>query len=210
MSDWFGLGGVIIAAVAIPVTIFSTRRWGTRPARIRFSWETTPLLPAAQLGGGQDAVKVTYCEIPVSDPHLFTLRLVNIGPTDITRAHFDGGDNLLVQLNSVMYGVIKTTHPAQTISPAIGAGGSLELAPVLLKRGEAWIVEAILSGEPRPVLHSPLSNTDIALSAGEEDPIYGAFLATLGETVFRTTVAGVPVGAFVRSLLASRSSRSSR
>jgi len=67
----------------------------------------------------------------------------------------------MVHLNAVMYGLIRSSHPTSTGTVAIGAEADIELRPMLLRRGEEWMVEAVLSGKPRPTIENPLIDTDV-------------------------------------------------
>jgi hypothetical protein len=60
-----------------------------------------------------------------------------------------------------MYGITSTSHPRYTVSGAIGSEGVLKLSPLLLHRGEEWVVEAVVQGDITPVLESPLIDTDV-------------------------------------------------
>jgi len=70
-----------------------------------------------------------------------------------------------------MYGLTGTSH-SNTVSPAIGAEAIIQLHPQLLRRGEEWIIEAVVSGTPAPELDSPLIDTDIV-----SEPAYAAEIA---------------------------------
>lgn len=155
---WIGLAGLLVAVVSIGATILAARRWGNRRKRIAFSWEAARLLP---VGRSERLLEVTFRDIPVTDPHLVTVRVANVGPLDIASKHFDAGRSLVVNLNCMMYGLTHSSHPSGTVTGAIGSDGVVELRPVLLRRGEEWAVEAVVGGEPKPTLDSPLVDTDL-------------------------------------------------
>jgi hypothetical protein len=192
-GDWLSLAGLIVAVVGVPTAVLATRRWGTRRARLQFGWDVTPLLLVARLDE-HDQIKITYRGRPVDNPHLLTVRLANVGPVDITRAHFDGGENVAVKLNCVMYGLTKTTHPDHTDTTVAGRAGQILLTPLLLKRSEEWIIEAIVSGWPQPELHCPLTDTDV--THGKADNFDG-FLGSLRFQVKGTLFGPEAVGGYL-------------
>lgn len=210
-GDWLSLAALIVAVVAIPIAVLATRRWGTRRRRLRFSWEVTPLLPVPQLDN-REQVKVTYKDIPVSNPHLVTIRLANVGPVDVSRANFDGDENVVVKLNCIMYGITDTTHPDHTVATAVGETGKIFLTPLLLKRSEEWIVEAIVSGSPEPELSCPLADTDVTCGTADDYKLIRFFLIVLRAALPFLPVVRPVADALTDLLLVSdrRSSRSSR
>ena len=155
---WIALVAVIVAIVGIAVTIFAARRWGNRRRKLLFSYESTSLLP---IGAEHHLLKITYRDIPVKEPHLVTVRVANIGPADIASQHFDAGRSAVVRLNCTMYGLTRNSHPQYTVSRAIGAEGVIELRPLLLHRGEEWVVEAVTQGDASPTIESPFIDTDV-------------------------------------------------
>jgi hypothetical protein len=159
---WIALAAVVVAIIGIAATVFAARRWGNRRRRILFSCEAAPLLPIAD---ENHLLEVTYRDFPVKDPHLVTVRIANIGSSDIASQHFDAGRSLIVDLNCTMFGVTSTSQPRYTVSGAIGSEGVLELRPLLLHRGEEWVVEAVVSGEVNAVLDCPLIDTDVVEGA---------------------------------------------
>lgn len=117
---WIAIAGVIVGAIGIGATVLAARRWGNRRRKILFAWEQVPLLAA---GADHGLLEVTYRDIPVENPHLVTVRVANVGASDVASDHFDAGLPLIVHLNCTMYGVTRTTHPQYTAGGAIGAEG---------------------------------------------------------------------------------------
>src|SRR3712207_4896455 len=87
VAEWLALGALVVALLALPLTIWATRRWGERRSRLLFTYRSVPLLPR----GDRQLLKVTYRDLDVPEPHLVTLRLRNVGPKDIASGHFDQG-----------------------------------------------------------------------------------------------------------------------
>lgn len=157
----FALGALVVAIVAIPITAWITRRYGTRRKRLLFLFEATSLVPTIK-SYAADALKVTYHNVPVDDPHLLTIRVENVGPADVASTHFDSGRPVEVRLNSTLYGMLSATHGEHTVGPAMGTKDAvIELTPLLLKRRDAWVVEVLVSGNPAPRLVSSLIDTDV-------------------------------------------------
>jgi hypothetical protein len=124
VEGWEWLIGIAIAVVFGGGAILATRAWGTRRRRVLVIWDATPLLPTGQLGS-EDLIKVMYGHHVVHDPHLVTIRVKNVGPVDVARAHFDGGQDLVVKLNCVLYGLTSTTHPHNASPATASEAGSV-------------------------------------------------------------------------------------
>lgn len=162
-SEWLSFVGIILAAVGIAAAIWAARTWGTRRCKLLVAYTTTGLLP---LGATRSDVKLTFHDLPVTDPHLVTLRLKNIGSQDITRDHFDGGEPLKIALNSTLFGLVGSDgSDGAEPSIVVGAIGSQDavvgFAPCLMPRGTEWVAEFIVSGSAAPKLRGRLVNTDI-------------------------------------------------
>jgi hypothetical protein len=174
-SEWLALATLIVAIVGIPSTVLATRAFGNRRARLLFNCRAVPLLPEGDQHG---LVKVTYRDFDVADPHLVTISIANIGPTDIPSEAFDQGRGIRVDLKgTVFYGVV-SVPPAkergEILSQAVGTDdGYIVLGPALLRRGAVWTVEVLVSGDPDPELTSSLINTDVVRS--EEDGLQVGF-----------------------------------
>jgi hypothetical protein len=156
-AAWLALAALAAAVVIGIATVWATRR-GVRRRRILLSYEASPLLPSGNKGG---LLAVTFRDIPAENPYLVTVRIRNLGPTDLTTAHFDQGKPLRVDLQCQMLGVTRTSLPGSTISRAVGAEAVLELAPCLLRVDDEWVVEAVVDGKPDCDLSSPLIDTDV-------------------------------------------------
>lgn len=93
-----------------------------------------------------------------------------------------------------MYGVVSTSHPAKTLSGAIGSPGWLEVRAGLLRRREEFLIEAVVSGEPRPSLLSPLIDVDVI------DGEVFDWRRDLARTVLESVVLTLPLGRVTVSL----------
>lgn len=162
-TEWLTLTAIVVTLIVGVAAVIATRRWGNRRRRLLFSYEVAPLLAE---GSANDLLQITYRDFPVRDPHLVTVRLRNVGPADVATGHFDGGRPFLVRLNCKMYGPTRASHPGATVSTAIGAEGKIELRPHLLRKGEEWVVEAVVEGSPEPEYESPLIDTDVVEGPG--------------------------------------------
>jgi hypothetical protein len=151
---------IVAALVVCALTIWATRRWGKRRNRLLFEYNSAALIPHRE--NPTNLLKVTYRDMEVAEPHLVTIRLRNVGPSDIATPHFDDGRPITIRLNAVMYGLTGGTYPVRNIvSSAVGADGELSVGPHLLRRNEEWIFEAVVQGDARPELDSPLVDTDV-------------------------------------------------
>jgi hypothetical protein len=160
--------GIVVGVLAIFTGIFAARRWGNRRMRVLYQWQAAPLL--IDSGGG--LLKVTFRDFEVADPHLLSIRFQNIGPADIATERFDGAVPLRVILNCTMFGVTRSSDPKTTRTGSLGSAGEISMLPHLFKKGEEWLVEAVVGGQPDPNLQSPLIDTDVV-----DGPTYIAQLA---------------------------------
>lgn len=158
-SDVIAVLGVTVAIVAIVVTVLATRRYGTRRRRLHIDHHAAPMINTVP-GYADPKLKVTYEGEEIVNPHLVTLRIINLGPTDITASHFHEGDPLVVTLNCRSYAITGTPYPDSTTFGSLD-DGTILLGPRLMKKGEEWIVEVVVSGSPLPTVTSPLVDTDI-------------------------------------------------
>lgn len=156
------VAGFVLALVAIPISVLATWHWGNRRRKLVFAWEATALVPDAH--GSPGDLGVTYRGVPVSDPYLLRLSLLNAGPKDLATADFDNSQPLVISLDCTMYGLVRTSHPASTLTTVgnePGSEGVIKLTPVLLRHRDEWTVEAVVGGDPTPQIDSPLIDTSI-------------------------------------------------
>lgn len=157
-AELIGLIGVIVAVLVGVAAILATRRWGNRRNKLMFTWESVPMLPVESAGG---LLQVTYRDFPIPEPHLVTVRMINVGPNDVATKHFDGGASLRIELNCTMFGLLRSSHPAKTASRSIGSDAVVELRPSLLRKGDEWRVDIVVGNRPDPKVKSSLIDTDI-------------------------------------------------
>lgn len=158
LGEWLGIVSLVLVLIFGVLALVAARRYGTRRRKVLFAFSTAPLLPVGQPPG---LLEITYRSFPVPDPHLVTFRVTNVGPLDIASEHFDSNRPLLVRLNCTLYGVTATTHPDQTVSPPLGTEAVIALEPMLIRRGEEWVIEAVVEGDSMPELESSLIDTDV-------------------------------------------------
>lgn len=158
-GTWIGLAALLVAILAIPTTIFATRQWGNRRARLEVEVSATPLLPAAARPG---LLEVTYREIPVKEPYLVSVTLRNSGPRDVATKMFDGERSITAKFDQTFYGLTATQGGIEVASPGIGAEAAIvAVRPGLLKRGESWSFSAVTSGPVDVAVDAPLIDTDV-------------------------------------------------
>lgn len=157
LAPWLAMATLVVAVIGALASVIATRRFGNRRSKIQFSWDSLSLLASERQ---PEALHVIYGNQAVEQPNLVTLRLRNIGPRDVTSAHFDGSRPIEIELDaSAMYGLSRTTHERETSWDS--KMGYIRLAPTLLKRGDEWTAEAITQGRPKPyIITNPLIDTD--------------------------------------------------
>jgi hypothetical protein len=108
-----------------------------------------------------------------------------------------------VDLNCKIFGLVSATPPAVTATGAIGSCAPVDMLPLLLKRGEMWTANVVVSGKPKPVLLSSLIDVDVDILEGPPpdnetlDLVVDAALAILPWPIRPLTSLG---SALVRSL----------
>ena len=167
--QWIAIASLIVAALAIPSAIWATRQWGTRRARLECSAHSSPLLPKP---GREGLLQVTYRDFPVTDPHIVSFALRNVGPRDIASSFFDSGSSIKITLQGTFYGLTEVDG-ARLDMPALGTTDAVVMIrPLLIKRGESCSFSAIVSGPSDVKLELPLIDTDIVMR-NAEDPSPG-------------------------------------
>lgn len=164
-GTWLGFAALVVAIVAIPVTVFATRHWGNRRARLDVAIDAIPLLPEGMQPG---LLEVTYRDIPVSAPHLVTVTFWNSGPRDLASDMFDNGRSIAVRFDQTFYGLTAVNGGVQTRSPAVGARADEAIVfvrPALLKRGSSWSFSAVTTGPVEVNVDAPLIDTDVRATA---------------------------------------------
>lgn len=149
----------VVALIAIPVTIWATRRWGNRRGKISVSISSTALIPE-----GSNRLEVTYRDIAVHSPHLVTVVFRNSGPKDISSSMFDSGKPTVVSFDTTFYGVTSVQGGVNLVSRAIGAtppDSIVEIAPGLLRRKAEWSFSAVVTGPVEVAIESTLIDTDL-------------------------------------------------
>lgn len=148
-----------VAVIAIPVTIWATRRWGNRRGRISVSISATALIPE-----GSGRLEVTYRDIPVHSPHLVTISLRNSGPKDISSSMFDSGKPTVVSFDTTFYGVTSVHGGVKLTSSAIGTtppDSTIGIKPGLLRRRSEWSFSAVVTGPVVVSIDSTIIDTDL-------------------------------------------------
>jgi hypothetical protein len=161
MDEWLGWIALVVAILSVPITIWGTRQWGNRRARVEVSANATPLLPGDTREG---LLEVTFRDIPVRDPHLVSVSVRNIGPRDLSTQTFDSGRPITVRFDNTFYGLTQVGGGVRVLAPAIGTAGKVavvSLEPGLLKRGQAWSFSAITTGPVQVTVEAPLIDTDV-------------------------------------------------
>lgn len=150
---------LVVAVMAIPVTIWATRRWGNRRGKISVCISSTALIPE-----GSNRLEVTYRGIAVHSPHLVTIVLRNSGPKDISSSMFDSGRPTVVSFDTTFYGVTSSHGGVELISHGIGAtppDSTIGIAPGLLRRKSEWSFSTVVTGPVEVAIESTLIDTDL-------------------------------------------------
>lgn len=192
LDETVALLALAVGVIAVPVSVWAARRWGSRRARTDFTFSVIPLLPI-----DDSPLEVTYHDLPVDQPHLVSVSLRNTGPRDIPSSAFDGGQPILVRFDTRFYGLTsRATGGARTLAPAVGSPADravVQIEPGLLKRGESWSFNAVVSGRATVSLTSPLVDTDVTQNRPESSRwptiVAGSAGAALGASLAAVTAA---------------------
>lgn len=184
LGIWIGGAALVAAIIGIPTTVFATRQWGSRRARLDILVEATSLLPEHADPG---LLEVTFGDIPVEEPHLVTVTFRNSGPRDLSSETFDGGRSIAVAFDQTFYGLTSVLGGISTVEPPIGSGperARVDVEPGLLKRGEAWGFSAVTTGPVQVTIDAPLIDTDVRRVApvGGDRPNTTIRLSVMGIT----------------------------
>ena len=181
--DPVAITALVVAVVAIPVTIWATRRWGNRRAVLTYALESVPLLP----GDDQSLLlEVRYLGVPIPDPHLLTVTFRNTGPKDIPSDSFDAGKPIVIRFTAKSYGVTASAGQPDWYAPGPDASSGeakVELRPRLLKRGQSWSLSMIVQGPVEPVIESPLVETDLKVGSSDIGTPLEVVVQVLGQAV---------------------------
>ncbi|WP_147285976.1 hypothetical protein [Streptomyces corynorhini] len=147
--------GVFVAAVAIR---FNYRSSHPR-RRLTYSFSVLPLFARQADGEGAGSlVEVSFVGVPVKDPRLVALTLVNTGSKDIASAHFDGNVAMRLELGTRALCLFATeAHPATSRPPTarISTGRSqaghqaVLVAPGRLGKGASVTYTVLVEGQPK-------------------------------------------------------------
>ncbi|WP_156365955.1 hypothetical protein [Nocardiopsis sp. NRRL B-16309] len=178
VQNWLACVSAAAATVAIPVSVFAARHWGTRRNKLAFQYSLTPLISVEEIrtpSGGNIEVRVNGRTI--HEPHIVTLQLSNVGPRDITSSHFDSGKPLRFVFDKVDYardvvmdGQRDNTEEikaSMTIAGEAGTGkikpGTAEMTvgPILLQVGASLTFNILTSGRPKISIVNSLVDTDL-------------------------------------------------
>ncbi|WP_026541656.1 hypothetical protein [Paenarthrobacter nicotinovorans] len=162
-GEWLAALAIVVSIVAIGTGIWAARKFGTRRGRLLVAHATTRLLTS---DSGVSELKVTFRDFDVQDPHLVSIIVKNIGPNDLTKEQFEGGNFRIRLQNSKFYGVVKVASSdddkPSLVTEGIGAQNMVvEFLPTLLPKGTEWTVDAIVSGPAEPQVLGRLVSTDI-------------------------------------------------
>jgi hypothetical protein len=176
---------IAVAILAIVIGWAVSRKYGNRPAKLKFDWSSELLLTTSGKKRTSD-LKVLYKDFEVPDPHLLRITVKNIGSRDIPTSSFDAGRSLRIYADGKLFGLLSVSHIEPSVFPAIGGEIEFSIRPTLIKRGESWEVTAIVAGNLVPKLESPLIDTDIIDTAKTEADVQEALKAT------RSVLGGLP------------------
>lgn len=173
--DWlvWALGLIIGSAI----TWFFSWKYGNRRRKLLFTWDAVQLMPNHEAAGGE--LEVSYEGQRLKDPYILKITLKNMGPTDITTAHFDNARPLQIKFPD---GYVATIDGDMGAAEAVELGSDyLGVHPVLLKRGEPIFLDVLVDGPTIPYVNSSIIDTDV-VTADAKDVALNIVEQTVGLT----------------------------
>lgn len=172
-----------VAVVAIPVTVWATRRWGNRRGRLIVGWESVRMVTGTSVKG----VEVRLDGKEIEDPHLVTVDLYNAGPNDISRSSFDGARPLQAALVGAKSIDLVVPFDDQFPHMLADNGATLLLGPGHLPTKEGKAVTLITEGEPTSIHFGDLVDVDVTCVPGTDvaQDALRALVAVLSAGLFR-------------------------
>ncbi len=151
------IAGLVLTAVGLLAGVFYAKQGGRRRNHLVVSVKSQPMIVERNTKAGS-AVSLRYADQVVEDPHLITVMMECVGPTDITSADFDQGKPVTIAFDVPMIALLRSD--GLDISETYRAT-SIDVRPSLLPKGKTFIVSAITDGEPQPRVNAHLIDTDV-------------------------------------------------
>ncbi|MFE9235250.1 hypothetical protein [Cellulosimicrobium funkei] len=181
-----GALGLLVAVVGIPTTVWVTRRYaGGRRTKVIASWTSVRMVRRANLEG----LEVRLRGAVLQDPHLITVTLRNLGPSDVATANFHGGNPLEIKLRGAravdLVGSTNATVPCTLDSD----GERLLLGPAHIPTKGGRSVVLLAEGQPRTLSFGDLVDVDLECEAGTAVSLRGRRVGfwSLGRTAVTAT-----------------------
>mgnify|MGYP007126056161 CR=1 FL=1 len=154
--------GVIVAALAIPFTVWATLR-AARPKRIL---RCDFVAPVSLVNATSSNLTITFDGTPLARPHIAGFRLINRG-RDIPSAAFDGNRPIELDLGVT---IIAALSP-EPLPPNVQFHGTkLLLHPRLIKSGDKEEYKLLTEGRCRDFsTNFPLIDTKISMGGDMTD-----------------------------------------
>lgn len=175
VSSLLAVVGITLAVVAIIVTIVVTRRYGTRHTRLIIDTRNVRLLPISLYDTVTGKTEIIEPNPPMQ--YSVQIRLMNVGPDDITKESFRGLP-LTFSLRALTVGTAATNMASNMLDLQ---GRQAILEPRHIPKGASWHWNIQCHGErPHLTISSPITDVDIKLrphrdSAGDGGLISGGF-----------------------------------
>lgn len=166
-STFLTIAGIVAVVVMGVLGAFVAWRVGAPRKILVYSMPSpTCLVSSESLGPSRADIQVAYQGAELADPYVATLRLDSRSRRDIRSADFDSGKPLVFDLGAEIMAVVGAT-PAGPIAQALTiTGGTVRLAPLLIRRGTVLRISLLTDGEPQLTCQSPLA--DVKVEEGKE------------------------------------------
>jgi hypothetical protein len=190
MSWDAGWVSVVIAVVFGVAALAMTRRYGVRRGRLAIEWAVNPLVSSTTVD-----LDVSFQGTIVSDPHVLTVAIRNIGAIDISSRAFDAEQPLALGIDGLEGSTVRIVAVGSDNAHAamVGAQPTVLLPPQLIKRGNRLTITVVTDGMVASLKYGDvLENVDVEVAGAAS---HGT--ADRPRPGFRTAVMAIALGAFI-------------
>ncbi|MFD2792757.1 hypothetical protein ACFS27_04255 [Promicromonospora vindobonensis] len=162
MSWDAGWVSVVIAVVFGVAALAMTRRYGARRGRLAIEWAVNPLVSSTTVD-----LDVSFQGTIVSDPHVLTVAIRNIGAIDISSKAFDAEQPLALGIDGLEGSTVRIVAVGSDNAHAamVGAQPTVLLPPQLIKRGNRLTITVVTDGRVSSLTYSDvLENVDVEIA----------------------------------------------
>ena len=159
---WQFVGTSVVSLIVGGIAAWATLR-STSP-KLKLNWWQKSNTSLLTFQAQNSVVTVNFLNVPLSNPRVIELVIVNSGRRDITSVMFHGNDAIRFKVDGLVMAILDaSTTPGGTAAPdfdlqgvrtvgqQVSAGDWLDLPASLIRRGQAITVTLLVEGGDKPV-----------------------------------------------------------